>query len=122
MVARRRVFITVCSGSTARGVAGFGPNGLLSLMSDMRLPKFRFEGDDRYQFSWPPPQPSLAAQIVQAGGFAVPLGGVFGPDWHEKLVERDRQIVAEVKRAEAEAEARQREREKRELEEIRKAK
>jgi hypothetical protein len=27
-----------------------GPMGLLSLMSAMRLPKFRFEGDDRYQF------------------------------------------------------------------------
>jgi len=40
----------------------------------------------------------------------------------DQLVERDRQIVAEVKRAEAEAEARQREREKREQEEIRKAK
>ena len=47
------------------------------------------------------------------GGIPVPMGGVYGPDWHEKLVKRDRQIVAETERAAAEFEARRREREKR---------
>ena len=46
---------------TARGVEGFAPsgwpNGLLSLVTDMKLPKFETDGD-RYQFSWPRPQPS----------------------------------------------------------------
>src|SRR5258708_6428505 len=115
MVARRRGFITVCSGSTARGVAGFGPKGLLSLMIDMRLPKFGFDGDDRYQFSWPPP-------AVAGGRVRGAAGWCIWPCWHEKLAERDRQIVAEVKRADAQAQARQREREKPEREEIRKAK
>jgi hypothetical protein len=101
----------------ARGVSGFGPNGLLSLTTELKLPKFTFGDDgDRYQYAWPPPQPSLAAQM--AGLIAAPQGGVYGPDWHEKIKERDRQIVAEAERAAAESEARQREREKREKAEI----
>jgi hypothetical protein len=105
----------------ARGVDGFGVNGLLSLMTELKLPKFTFDdGGDRYQYAWPPPQPSLAAQM--AGVIAAPQGGIYGPDWHEKIKERNRQIVAEAERAAAESEARQRERERRERAEIEAAK
>jgi hypothetical protein len=100
---------------TARHVDGFGINGLAELRTELKLPKFKSDGD-RYQFAWPPPQPSLAAQMARAGGLAV--SGVWGPDWHEKIKERDRQIVAEIERAAAESEAREREREKREKAEI----
>jgi len=106
---------------TARGVDGFGPNGLLSLMSDMMLPKFRFEGGDRYQFFWPPPQPSLIAQMVQAGGLAVPQGGVFGPDWHDALDERDRRRREESERLSEFYEKREREAEERREAELREA-
>jgi len=100
---------------TARDVDGFGPNGLAELRTELKLPKFKSDGD-RYQFAWPPPQPPLAAQMARAGGLAV--SGVWGPDWHEKIKERDRQIVAEIERAAAESEAREREREKRAKAEI----
>ena len=56
--------------------------------------------------------------MARAGGIAAPRGRVYGPDWPEKIKERNRQIVAEAERAAAESEARQREREKREKAEI----
>jgi hypothetical protein len=70
-----------------------------------------------YQYSWPPPPPSFVAQFVTAGGFPV-SGGVYGPDWHTKIDERNRQLVAKAERGAAESEARQREREKREKAEL----
>jgi hypothetical protein len=99
----------------ARGVSGFGPNGLLELARELKLPKF-FADDDRYQYSWPKPQPNPLAQM--AGFWSAPTAGVYGPDWHEKIIRRNREIVAEAERAAAESEARQREREEREKAEI----
>jgi hypothetical protein len=34
-----------------------------SLAADLKLPKFEADGN-RYQYSWPPPQPNLALQIA----------------------------------------------------------
>ena len=39
------------------------PQGLLALAVDLKLPKFEADGN-RYQYSWPPPQPNLALQIA----------------------------------------------------------
>jgi hypothetical protein len=90
-----------------------GPDGL-------RLPVLDRQGGSIY--AWPLAQPSLVAQMIQAGGFAVPRNGVIGPGWHEKIDERNRQLVADAERAAAQAEARQREREEREAAEIAAAK
>lgn len=83
-----------------------GPNGL-------RLPVLYRNGGPIY--AWPPPQPSL---VEQMGGIPVPMGGLFGPDWHEKLGQRDAELRAQLNQAAEEAAARQREREKREKAEI----
>jgi hypothetical protein len=58
--------------------------------------------------------------MPRTGGLAV--NGVYGPDWHERIKERNRQVVIEAEKAAAEAEARQRERKKREQAEIEAAK
>ena len=56
----------------ARGVDGFNvsgawdPRGLLALAADLKLPKFEEDGN-RYQYSWPPPQPNLALASDAAG-------------------------------------------------------
>lgn len=75
---------------TARGVEGFAPsgwpNGLLSLVTDMKLPKFETDGD-RYQFSWPRPQPSLAEQVM--GGLAVAHNPLHTADWHDHIDARN---------------------------------
>jgi hypothetical protein len=63
----------------------------------------------------------VAAQVAR-GGIAVPMGGVFGPDWHEKLGQRDAELRAQLNQAAEEAAARQREREKREAAEAEAAK
>ena len=60
----------------ARGVEGFGvsgawdPHGLLALAADLKLPKFEADGN-RYQYSWPPPQPNLALQMIRPDPFIV---------------------------------------------------
>ena len=99
----------------ARGVEGFGvsgawdPHGLLSLAADLKLPKFE-EDANRYQYSWPPPQPILRAAdgvrdderrstIVQLRGPA-PNGG-------RTIEERDRRALEENRKQIAEAEQRQ---------------
>jgi len=94
-----------------------GPNGLLSLMTDLRLPKWVFENGDRYQLAWPPPQPSLAAQMAS---LPVPRG-IAGPDWHLLIDERDRQRREESGSLSAFYEKREREAEKRREVELREA-
>jgi hypothetical protein len=93
---------------TARDVDGFGINGLAELRTELKLPKFKSDGD-RYQFAWPPPQPSLAAQMASA---PVPRG-IPGPDWHSPIDERDCQRRAEGERLSAFYEKREREAEER---------
>jgi hypothetical protein len=66
-------------------------------------------------YAWPPLQPSL---VEQMGGIPVPMGGVFGSDWHEKLDQRDTELRTQLNHAAEEAEARQRERKAREKAEI----
>jgi hypothetical protein len=90
---------------TARCVDSFGPNGLLSLRTELKLPKFTFTDGARYQFSWPLPQPSLAAQMAS---MPVPRG-IAGPDWHLMIDERDRQRREESERLSAFYEKRERE-------------
>jgi predicted transcriptional regulator len=98
----------------ARGVEGFGvsgawePNGLLSLADDLKLPKFEADGN-RYQYSWPPPQPNLALQIaaIRPDPFIISEAA---KGTHIK--ERDRRVLEDNRRQIAEAEQRQREFEK----------
>jgi hypothetical protein len=106
----------------ARGVDGFAPSGwphgLLSLMADLKLPKWVFDDrGDRYQYAWPPPQPSLAAQMASA---PVPRG-IAGPDWHSLIDERDRQRREESESLSAFYDKREREAEKRREAELREA-
>lgn len=100
----------------ARGVDGFGPNGLLSLVTDLKLPKFAPDGD-RYQYAWPRPQISWAAQAA-ASMPVIPGGG----DWHAAIEARDRRVLENAARAAAESEGRQAERREREKLEIEAAK
>jgi hypothetical protein len=93
-----------------------GPNGLLSLMTDLRLPKWVFERGDRYQLAWPPPQPALAAQVVSS----VPYFDA--ANWHEEWRKRNERTIREVEAAEAAAVARALEREEKEKAEIAAAK
>jgi len=106
----------------ARGVDGFAPSGwphgLFSLMSDLKLPRWKFDDDgDRYQYAWPPPQPSLAAQMASA---QMPRS-IAGPDWHSLIDERDRQRREESERLSAFYEKQEREAEKRREAELREA-
>jgi hypothetical protein len=103
----------------ARGVDGFGVNGLLALTTDLRLPKFAPDGD-RYQFCWPLPQQSLAAQMVGMG-LPVPRH-IDGSTWSAEIDARNHQILEDAAKAAAESERRQRAREEREKAEIEAAK
>jgi hypothetical protein len=109
----------------ARGVKGFGvsgawdPHGLLSLAADLKLPKFEEDGN-RYQYSWPPPQPNLALQYLATmppDPFIISEAakGTY-------IKERDRRVMEDNRRQIAEAEQRQREFEKQKAAEMAKIK
>jgi len=58
----------------ARDVTGFGlpgHGGLLSLLTELKLPKFKSD-DNAYQYLWPPRVPSMAETMAAAGAFTVP--------------------------------------------------
>jgi K+-sensing histidine kinase KdpD len=84
-----------------------------------QLPKFEADGN-RYQYSWPPPQPNLALQYL----------ATMPPDpflVHEAakntyVEERNRRVLEDNRRQIAEAEQRQREFEKQKAAEIEAAK
>jgi predicted transcriptional regulator len=96
----------------ARGVEGFGvsgawdPRGLLALAADLKLPKFEEDGN-RYQYSWPPPQPNLALAAIRPDPF---IGSEAAKGTY--IDERNRRILADNRRQIEEAERSQREFEK----------
>jgi hypothetical protein len=64
----------------ARGVNGVGPNGLPSLLTDLKLPRWSAPG-----WAWPPPPPAIdVMQVVPAALLTHP-----GGDWHSALQQRD---------------------------------
>jgi hypothetical protein len=89
----------------ARGVIGVGPNGALSLLTELRLPHWNAPG-----LAWPPPAPVITAEMV------VPAGMLSHPadHWHVELQQRDARRQQEAKRV-AQYHA-QREREKEDME------
>jgi hypothetical protein len=94
----------------------FQPDIPLTGEDGLRLPLLhRKSGQPLY--AWPPPQPSLAAQMV--AGMRFPSGP--GADWHASLDERDRQRREESERLSAFYEKREREAEKRREAELREA-
>jgi hypothetical protein len=99
----------------ARDVTGFvasgWPNGLLSLVTEMKLPKFKLDGDG-YQYTYPPPQPTLAQQMIASGGLAVPYNPM-SPHWHEAIAARDAERQAEFDKAAAFSANQEAERERR---------
>jgi hypothetical protein len=106
----------------ARGVERFAPSGWpgpLSLVSDLKLPKFEDDGNS-YQYVWPPRPLTMIEQVDRLGGFPVPKSplGV----WPEWLEEHDRRVLETNQKSIMEAEQRQREREERERAEIEKGK
>ena len=96
----------------ARGVEGFGvsgawdPRGLLALAADLKLPKFEEDGN-RYQYSWPQPQPNLALAAIWPDPF---IGSEAAKGTY--IDARNRRIMEDNRRQIAEAEQRQREFEK----------
>jgi hypothetical protein len=101
---------------TARGVTGFSSggwtNGLLSLVTEMKLPKFK-PGGDGYQYTYPPPQPTLAQQMIASGGLAVPYNPMYSPHWHEAIAARDAERRTEFDKAAAFSANQEAERERR---------
>ena len=92
------------------------PRNLLALAADLKLPKFEEDGN-RYQYSWPPPQPNLALAAIPTDPFIISEAakGTY-------IKERDRRVLEDNRRQIAEAEQRQREREQREAAEMAKIK
>ena len=95
------------------------PRGLLALAADLKLPKFEADGN-RYQYSWPPPQPNLALQHLAA----MPPDPFIGSEAAKGtyIDARNRRIVEDNRRQIEEAERSQREFEQRKAAEIKAAK
>jgi hypothetical protein len=107
---------------TAREVLGFGVaghNGLLSLVSELKLPKLLAD-DNLYQYLWPLAQPSLAAQMAAAGAFSLPEYN--WRDWPAELDKRERHKEIDNDAMKDFYQQREREREEREKIAIEKAK
>jgi hypothetical protein len=103
-----RLLTTECC---ARGV-GVGPNAALSLLTELKLPRFSAPG-----WLWPPPTPPIdVRQIVPAGMFSHP-----GANWHEELQQRDARRQQEAERMAAYYRDQQRQREERDTAEARAA-
>jgi hypothetical protein len=89
--------------------------GALRVVASHNVPRAFAEARRRGPFR--PAPGSAFGKLIRT---KIPVsGGVYGPDWHTKIDERNRQLVAKAERAAAESEARQREREKAELEALR---
>ena len=98
----------------ARGVEGFGvsgawdPRGLLALAADLKLPKFEEDGN-RYQYSWPPPQPTLALQIaaIRPDPFigSEAAKGTYIDARNKRILEDNRRQIAEAEQRQREFEA-----------------
>jgi hypothetical protein len=109
----------------ARGVEGFGvsgawdPRGLLALAADLKLPKFEEDGN-RYQYSWPPPEPNLTLQMIAS----MPPDSFIGSEAAKGtyIEARNRRIVEDNRRQIEEAERSQQEFEQRKASEIEAAK
>jgi hypothetical protein len=81
-----RLLTTECA---ARGVNGVGPNGALSLMTDLKLPRWNAPG-----LAWPPPEPAIDFQrIVPPNMLTHP-----GDNWAAHQQEAKAQADAEAKR------------------------
>jgi hypothetical protein len=96
---------------TARGIERLlQPD--IEIAKELRLPNFK-RAANQPLLAWPPPQPSLAAQM------RVPTGP--GPDWRAATEERDRRRREESERLSAYYEERERELAKRREAELREA-
>ena len=84
----------------ARGVEGFGlsgawdPRGLLALAADLKLPKFEEDGN-RYQYSWPPPPPTLAETLVLPASWFIPVDPQAEADERERRAREDNDRMKE---------------------------
>jgi hypothetical protein len=99
---------------TARGIERLLQPDVV-IAKELRLPTFK-RGANEPLLAWPPPQPSLAAQMA---GMRVPGGP--GPDWHAAMEERDRRRREESERLSAYYEERERELAKRREADLREA-
>ena len=73
----------------ARGVNAVGPNAALSLLTELKLPRWSAPG-----WAWPPPTPPIDVRQIMP----VKLMTHPGPDWHQALQERDAERRQEAKR------------------------
>jgi hypothetical protein len=83
----------------ARGLSGVAPG--CSLLTDLKLPKF----NSINELAWPPPQPSMAAEVAQQ---VAAMTRHPGADWHKELEARNR-AAAEESRERAARQAAERE-------------
>jgi hypothetical protein len=88
----------------ARGIAGIGPYGL-SIMTDLTLPDFA----EPTRLAWPPPTPSLAAQVAES----VIHRPHPGANWWQEREQQARAVREEHERAIAHYAAMARQREER---------
>jgi hypothetical protein len=106
----------------ARDVTGFGlpgHGGLLSLLTELKLPKFKSD-DNAYQYLWPPRVPSMAETMAAAGAFTVPEYN--WRNWPAELDKSERQKELDNDAMKDFYQQREREREEREKIAIEKAK
>ena len=88
----------------ARQVNGVGPNGVLSLMTELRMPRFSAPG-----WAWPPPPPPIdVLQVIPAAMLRHP-----GDNWAAHQQEGKARADAEAKRVANYYRNQQREREER---------
>jgi hypothetical protein len=83
----------------ARGLSGVVPG--CSLVTDLKLPKF----NSTNELAWPPPQPSMAAEVAQQ---VAAITRHPGAGWHKELQARNR-AAAEESRERAARQAAERE-------------
>jgi hypothetical protein len=79
------------------------PRGLLALAADLKLPKFEADGN-RYQYSWPPPQPTLAETFVPPASWFIPVDPQAEAEQRQReFEERQRKELESAKERERQA-------------------
>jgi hypothetical protein len=113
--------VSMCSLRRKPGAARFNSDASVALRTssgsrrrsspaaDLKLPKFEADGN-RYQYSWPPPQPNLALQYLATMPPDPFIASEAAAGTY--IAERNRRVMEDNRRQIAEAEQRQREFEK----------
>jgi hypothetical protein len=103
------LFSAYANSAGPRAATSRDPRGLLALAADLKLPKFEEDGN-RYQYSWPPPQPTLALQIaaIRPDPFIISEAakGTYDNARYKRALEDNRRQIEEAERSQREFEQR----------------